>query len=209
MRGLQLIVAFNYGARDEIVRAARAARRAGRARRDSGPRRSTTRLFEQALDTAGIPDPDLIVRTSGEQRISNFLLWQARLCRADLPAGPLAGFRRRAVRGGAHRNSPRANGATEASLASEQAVCRAAASELRTRIVSAVVLAPVALAGSDPRRLAVRAARDARRGDRLLGMDGDQRSGRAALASRWLRWLCLAVGLLALALARTDLGHCC
>ena len=76
-RGLNLTVAFNYGSRDEIVRAARAlAERAvrgeiaaGRDRpRDASSRRSTR---------SEIPDPDLIVRTSGEQRISNFLLWQA------------------------------------------------------------------------------------------------------------------------------------
>jgi undecaprenyl diphosphate synthase len=72
---LQLVVAFNYGARDEIVRAARklAARvAAGEIALEAIDRA----MFADALDTAGIPDPDLIVRTSGEQRISNFLLWQ-------------------------------------------------------------------------------------------------------------------------------------
>ncbi|HEX2256285.1 MAG TPA: isoprenyl transferase [Afifellaceae bacterium] len=74
--GLQLVVAFNYGGRDEIVRAARAiAERAARGLLD--PQSVNAHLFESALDTAGIFDPDLIVRTSGEQRISNFLLWQA------------------------------------------------------------------------------------------------------------------------------------
>jgi undecaprenyl diphosphate synthase len=74
--GLQLIVAFNYGARDEIVRAAR--RLVERALQgELTPEAVDHRAFERALDTAGIPDPDLIVRTSGEQRISNFLLWQA------------------------------------------------------------------------------------------------------------------------------------
>jgi undecaprenyl diphosphate synthase len=75
-RGLQLIVAFNYGARDEIVRAAR--RLAERvARGEISPSEIDHEQFEQALDTVGIPDPDLIIRTSGERRISNFLLWQA------------------------------------------------------------------------------------------------------------------------------------
>ncbi|MGH6924255.1 MAG: isoprenyl transferase [Propylenella sp.] len=75
-RGLQLIVAFNYGARDEIVRAAR--RLAGRvASGQLAPEAIDQAAFEEALDTLGIPDPDLIIRTSGEQRISNFLLWQA------------------------------------------------------------------------------------------------------------------------------------
>ena len=74
--GLQLVVAFNYGARDEIVRAARKlAERV--ARGELGPDAVDHAAFEQALDTAGIPDPDFILRTSGEQRISNFLLWQA------------------------------------------------------------------------------------------------------------------------------------
>jgi undecaprenyl diphosphate synthase len=74
--GLQLVVAFNYGARDEIVRAAR--RLAERvARGELAPEAVDHAAFEQALDTTGIPDPDLILRTSGEQRISNFLLWQA------------------------------------------------------------------------------------------------------------------------------------
>jgi undecaprenyl diphosphate synthase len=74
--GLQLVVAFNYGARDEIVRAARElAARVGRGELASSA--IDHRIFAQALDTDGIPDPDLIIRTSGEQRISNFLLWQA------------------------------------------------------------------------------------------------------------------------------------
>lgn len=75
-RGLQLVVAFNYGGRDEIARAARrlaAKVAAGQLSPDS----IDQGMFEQALDTPGIPDPDMIIRTSGEQRISNFLLWQA------------------------------------------------------------------------------------------------------------------------------------
>ena len=75
-RGLNLTVAFNYGSRDEIVRAARdLAERAARGEIDPATIDHTE--FEKSLDTVGIPDPDLIVRTSGEQRISNFLLWQA------------------------------------------------------------------------------------------------------------------------------------
>jgi undecaprenyl diphosphate synthase len=75
-RGLNLTVAFNYGARDEIVRAVRdLAARVGRGELQADD--IDQRTFERALDTADIPDPDLIVRTSGEQRISNFLLWQA------------------------------------------------------------------------------------------------------------------------------------
>jgi undecaprenyl diphosphate synthase len=73
--GLQLLVAFNYGGREEIVRAAR--RLAERvARGEIAPEAISEALIAGALDTAGIPDPDVILRTSGEKRISNFLLWQ-------------------------------------------------------------------------------------------------------------------------------------
>jgi undecaprenyl diphosphate synthase len=73
--GLQLTVAFNYGARDEIARAAREiARKAQRGELD--PTSVSTELFERHLDTAGLPEPDLLIRTGGDQRISNFLLWQ-------------------------------------------------------------------------------------------------------------------------------------
>jgi len=71
-----LQIAFNYGGRDEIVRAARKlaeAAAAGRLR----PGAIDETMFAGALDTAGIPDPDLVIRTSGEKRVSNFLPWQA------------------------------------------------------------------------------------------------------------------------------------
>jgi undecaprenyl diphosphate synthase len=74
--GLTLVVAFNYGGRQEIVRAARQlARRvlAGELK----PEAIDEHVFADALDTRGIPDPDLVIRTSGEQRISNFLPWQS------------------------------------------------------------------------------------------------------------------------------------
>jgi undecaprenyl diphosphate synthase len=74
--GLMLVVAFNYGARQEIARAARALAAdvaAGRL----GPDRITADLLASRLDTSELPDPDLVIRTSGEQRLSNFLLWQA------------------------------------------------------------------------------------------------------------------------------------
>ncbi|KWV41583.1 UDP pyrophosphate synthase [Rhizobium altiplani] len=73
---LTLIIAFNYGSRDEIARAMASLARdveAGRLKaQDISPA-----LIDARLDTAGIPDPDLIIRTSGEERLSNFLLWQA------------------------------------------------------------------------------------------------------------------------------------
>jgi undecaprenyl diphosphate synthase len=74
--GLCLLVAFNYGARQEI---ARAARRIGEAvsRGALAPADIDADRFAAFLDAPDIPDPDLIIRTSGEQRMSNFLLWQA------------------------------------------------------------------------------------------------------------------------------------
>ncbi|HTM76200.1 MAG TPA: isoprenyl transferase [Devosia sp.] len=74
--GLTLIVAFNYGGKAEITDATRLiAREVAAGRLD--PDAITESTIERALYTNGIPDPDLIIRTSGEQRISNFLLWQA------------------------------------------------------------------------------------------------------------------------------------
>lgn len=73
--GLHFQIAINYGGRDEIVRAMR--KLAGRV--ESGELSAgeiTEELVEESLDTAGIPAPDLLIRTCNEQRISNFLLWQ-------------------------------------------------------------------------------------------------------------------------------------
>nr|WP_316654056.1 isoprenyl transferase [uncultured Gellertiella sp.] len=73
---LTLVIAFNYGARDEI---ARAMHKIATEIKAGGltPEDITADLISARLDTAGIPDPDLIIRTSGEERLSNFLLWQA------------------------------------------------------------------------------------------------------------------------------------
>ncbi len=73
---LTLIVAFNYGSRQEIAAAARALAEGVAAGLIKASEIDET-LFARHLDTAGIPDPDLIIRTSGEQRLSNFLMWQA------------------------------------------------------------------------------------------------------------------------------------
>lgn len=73
--GLHFQIAINYGGRDEIVRAARRMAEAvseGRLR----PEEITQETMGGYLDTAGIPEPDLLIRTCNEQRISNFLLWQ-------------------------------------------------------------------------------------------------------------------------------------
>jgi undecaprenyl diphosphate synthase len=72
---LTLVIAFNYGARAEIAQAARRlAQRVANGELD--PAAINVECFSSALDTAGIPDPDLLIRTSGELRLSNFLLWQ-------------------------------------------------------------------------------------------------------------------------------------
>jgi undecaprenyl diphosphate synthase len=74
--GLTLVVAFNYGGRQEIAGAARQVAEAvarGRVRPDE----VNAELLARYLNAPDLPDPDLIIRTSGEQRLSNFLLWQA------------------------------------------------------------------------------------------------------------------------------------
>ena len=68
--GLTVQLAINYGGRDEL-------RRAVQKLIDSGKQEITEADIEAELDTAGIPDPDLIIRTAGEQRLSNFLMWQS------------------------------------------------------------------------------------------------------------------------------------
>lgn len=76
--GMTLVVAVNYGSRQEILRAVNScvqrALEAGAAFSDLP--KLTEDIFEQSLYTADIPDPDLLIRTSGEMRVSNFLLWQ-------------------------------------------------------------------------------------------------------------------------------------
>jgi undecaprenyl diphosphate synthase len=72
---LNLTIAFNYGGRDEIARAAQRLAQDVRAG-TVAPEDVTSDLFSAYLDTAGLPDPDLLIRTSGELRLSNFLLWQ-------------------------------------------------------------------------------------------------------------------------------------
>ena len=74
--GLTLVVAFNYGGRQEVAGAVkRIAEQV--ARGEINPAAISADLIAAHLDTADIPDPDLIIRTSGEQRLSNFLMWQA------------------------------------------------------------------------------------------------------------------------------------
>ncbi len=75
-KAMNLVIAFNYGSRDEIARAARLIAD-GVAAGTIEPAEVGPETFGQFLDTRHIPDPDLIIRTSGEQRLSNFLMWQA------------------------------------------------------------------------------------------------------------------------------------
>ena len=73
--GLNFTIALNYGSRDELTRAARKmAKDCAAGKLD--PAKIDEAVYESYLDTAGIPDPDLMIRTSGEQRLSNYLLWQ-------------------------------------------------------------------------------------------------------------------------------------
>ena len=69
--GLNFTIAINYGSRDEICRAVKKIVAEGIA-----PEDITEQVISDHLDTAGIPDPDLLIRTSGELRLSNYLMWQ-------------------------------------------------------------------------------------------------------------------------------------
>lgn len=71
--GLNLVIALNYGGRDEITRAFKALYRS---RKNFSEKDITQENITQFLDTSEIPDPDLLIRTSNEYRLSNFLLWQ-------------------------------------------------------------------------------------------------------------------------------------
>ncbi|MBQ1597404.1 MAG: isoprenyl transferase [Lachnospiraceae bacterium] len=73
--GMTILICINYGSRDEMLRAMR---KMMKDLRDRGEDESaiTEDLYASYLDTSGIPDPDLMIRTSGEQRLSNYLMWQ-------------------------------------------------------------------------------------------------------------------------------------
>jgi undecaprenyl diphosphate synthase len=116
-KGLTLIVALSYGGRDDIVQASRKLAEDVAAGRIQAKDIDETRL-SSSLFTAGIPDPDLLIRTSGEQRLSDFLLWEtayAELCfidtlwpdfGADDLRLALADFHRRERRFGGLGNAP-------------------------------------------------------------------------------------------------------
>jgi undecaprenyl diphosphate synthase len=75
---ITVVFALNYGGRDEIIRAMRNI--------PAGAARISTENFSDYLDTQGIPDPELIIRTGGEQRLSGFLLWQSQYSELYFPA---------------------------------------------------------------------------------------------------------------------------
>ena len=75
---MTLVVAVNYGSREEILRAVKGCMNQAilKAEETGEVIEPTAEMFERGLYTYGIPDPELLIRTSGEMRISNFLLWQ-------------------------------------------------------------------------------------------------------------------------------------
>ena len=75
-KGLTLVIAINYGGRDEIVRAARKLF-INAIKTNTPPEEITEKMFSSYLDTENIPDPEIVIRTSGEVRTSNFLIWQS------------------------------------------------------------------------------------------------------------------------------------
>ncbi len=160
MTGLTLVVAFNYGARQEIVRAARrlAEQVAAGALQPSD---IDMESLGGLLDAPDLPDPDLIIRTSGEQRLSNFLLWQAAYSELVFvptywPDFDRARWKPRSANtssasAGSAGSSPRPGPERVRDRTSQPVAEPPAAAEsggpsnLVLRIVSALVLAPVAL----------------------------------------------------------------
>ncbi|MFQ5352950.1 MAG: polyprenyl diphosphate synthase, partial [Candidatus Binatia bacterium] len=92
--GMTVVLAVSYGGRQDIVSAARALAREARDGR-LRPEQITEQIFGRSLMTKGIPDPDLLIRTSGEMRISNFLLWQLAYTEIYVTDTPWPEFRRR------------------------------------------------------------------------------------------------------------------
>ena len=176
-RGLVLNLALAYGGRQEIVRAARLlARRVGR-RRAGRPRPWTRPTSRAGLYHPDLPDPDLIIRTSGERRLSNFLLWQAAY--AELLITPVLwpDFRERRPDAGRGRlPGPRAAVRRRAPGAAEPAPVRTAGGPLRPRPLEDAAEGPSVTA-----RPAAAAALLVR------GRGSLPRAG-AAAARRWSPW---------------------
>ena len=148
-RRLNLTVALSYGGTGRDRR--RGARGAGARLRDGrlDPADDWTRtMFARFLSTAGMPDPDLVIRTSGEQRLSNFLLWQCAYAELRVPRRAVAGFRPGAFRAALAeyaRRERRFGAAAPDARRSGRGHARGAWSDLRSASARAIVLAPLAL----------------------------------------------------------------
>ena len=167
---LQLWIAFDYGGRAELADAARAMIEAG-VRADE----VSEDVFAVYLYAPDMPDPDLVIRTSGELRMSNFLLWQLAYCGVLLLGDALARLRRgRPARGGRRVRGP-------------AAAVRPAMSSFWSRILISIGGNPARALARLSRRLAAlraRARRGALRAARAVLDDADAAAGRARRISR-------------------------
>lgn len=93
--GLNFQLAINYGSRDEIVRAVRKLSEDVKTGRIGDPSQITEETISSYLDTADIPDPDLLIRTSGEMRLSNYLMWQLSYAELYFTKTPWPAFSKR------------------------------------------------------------------------------------------------------------------
>ena len=143
--GMLFNIALNYGGRAEIVDAARRAIASG-----VSPERLDEQRFGEFLYTAGQPDPDLLIRTSGEMRVSNFLLWQIAYAEIWVTETLWPDFRRRDL---LEASSP-IRSAIGATAASSRRLARSASSDRRiprahsgavTRVLSGAVLLVLAV----------------------------------------------------------------
>ena len=143
--GMTLCLALSYGGRESIVDAARELASRVRGRRDPRARTSTTLRFAEALSTRGLPPLDLVIRTSGEQRLSNFLLWEVAYAELYFTDTLWPDFRRAELYRGARglpgpraplRPDLRAGRALIAELTSSM-------SNLAARLLTAVVAVPL------------------------------------------------------------------
>ena len=154
---MTLVVAFNYGARQEIARAAQRLAEEVAAGRLSSTDITAERLSE-LLDVPDLPDPDLIIRTSGEQRLSNFLLWQSAYSELVFVPTFWPDFDRAALEQAISEYAPpratvrRVGGGRilimdggKSSIPLRETTCTPSARNLWLRVLSAAMLAPLAI----------------------------------------------------------------